>query len=215
MPHVRRLLERSGADQRGVTGLETAIILIAFIVVASVFAYSVLSAGVFSSEERQTGHPQGPGAGPGDHAGRWRGRPPGHRHPGQQYLGRGQGRPGALHRIHRAGGHSLDLATTVDSDNDGELSDESSQTHTTVISYIDVNQRMDDIAWIRTEVGKGDGDTELESGEKMRIEVNTSQLSTLLGEEGAFTIEVKSYQGGTVVIRRTTPAVIDAVMYLN
>ena len=38
-------------DQRGITGLETAIILIAFVVVSSVFAYTVLSAGIFSSEK--------------------------------------------------------------------------------------------------------------------------------------------------------------------
>ena len=37
-------------DERGVTGLETAIILIAFVVVASVFAFTVLSTGIFSSE---------------------------------------------------------------------------------------------------------------------------------------------------------------------
>ena len=36
-------------NQRGITGLETAIILIAFVVVASVFAYTVLSAGIFSA----------------------------------------------------------------------------------------------------------------------------------------------------------------------
>jgi len=36
--------------QRGVTGLETAIILIAFVVVASVFAFTVLSTGIFSAE---------------------------------------------------------------------------------------------------------------------------------------------------------------------
>ena len=36
--------------QKGITGLETAIILIAFVTVASVLAYSVLSAGIFSSE---------------------------------------------------------------------------------------------------------------------------------------------------------------------
>ena len=35
---------------KGITGLETAIILIAFVTVASVLAYSVLSAGIFSSE---------------------------------------------------------------------------------------------------------------------------------------------------------------------
>jgi len=38
-------------DQRGITGLETAIILIAFVVVASVFAYTVLTAGIFSSQK--------------------------------------------------------------------------------------------------------------------------------------------------------------------
>ena len=37
--------------QEGITGLETAIILIAFVTVASVLAYSVLSAGIFSSEK--------------------------------------------------------------------------------------------------------------------------------------------------------------------
>ena len=36
--------------QRGISGLETAIILIAFVTVASVLAYSVLSAGIFSAE---------------------------------------------------------------------------------------------------------------------------------------------------------------------
>ena len=36
--------------QHGITGLETAIILIAFVVVASVFAFTVLSTGMFASE---------------------------------------------------------------------------------------------------------------------------------------------------------------------
>ena len=37
-------------SERGITGLETAIILIAFVVVASVFAFTVLSTGIFSAE---------------------------------------------------------------------------------------------------------------------------------------------------------------------
>lgn len=40
-------------DEKGITGLETAIILIAFIVVASVFAYTVLSSGLFSSQKTE------------------------------------------------------------------------------------------------------------------------------------------------------------------
>lgn len=45
---LKRILNR---DQRGITGLETAIVLIAFVVVASVFAFAVITTGLFSSEE--------------------------------------------------------------------------------------------------------------------------------------------------------------------
>ena len=38
-------------DQRGITGLETAIALIAFVVVSSVFAFAALSTGLFSSDK--------------------------------------------------------------------------------------------------------------------------------------------------------------------
>ena len=48
---MRRLLQRIRQSQEGITGLETAIILIAFVIVASVFAYVVLSAGLFSSQK--------------------------------------------------------------------------------------------------------------------------------------------------------------------
>ncbi len=47
---ISRLFRKLHQNQRGVTGLETAIILIAFVTVASVLAYSVLSAGIFSAE---------------------------------------------------------------------------------------------------------------------------------------------------------------------
>ena len=46
-----RALSNLHRGQRGMTGLETAIILIAFVTVASVLAYSVLSAGIFSAEK--------------------------------------------------------------------------------------------------------------------------------------------------------------------
>ena len=44
-------LRKLHRGQRGITGLETAIILIAFVTVASIVAYSVLSAGVYSAEK--------------------------------------------------------------------------------------------------------------------------------------------------------------------
>ena len=46
----KRALRLCG-DQRGITGLETAIVLIAFVVVSSVFAFAVLSTGLFSSDK--------------------------------------------------------------------------------------------------------------------------------------------------------------------
>ena len=42
--------------QRGITGLETAIVLIAFVVVSSVFAFAALSAGMFSSDKSREAH---------------------------------------------------------------------------------------------------------------------------------------------------------------
>src|SRR3954453_8353818 len=46
----RSLMRRLIRDERGITGLETAIILIAFVVVATVFAFIVLTTGIFSAE---------------------------------------------------------------------------------------------------------------------------------------------------------------------
>jgi flagellin FlaB len=48
---MKKLLQKIRQKQEGITGLETAIILIAFVIVASVFAYVVLSAGLFSSQK--------------------------------------------------------------------------------------------------------------------------------------------------------------------
>lgn len=47
---ISRFLKTLCGEESGITGLETAIILIAFVTVASVLAYSVLSAGIFSAE---------------------------------------------------------------------------------------------------------------------------------------------------------------------
>ncbi|MDV2990016.1 MAG: archaellin/type IV pilin N-terminal domain-containing protein [Dehalogenimonas sp.] len=47
---LSKLINRIMKGKKGITGLETAIILIAFVTVAAVLAYTVLSAGLFSSE---------------------------------------------------------------------------------------------------------------------------------------------------------------------
>ena len=47
---LNQTLAKLHRSQKGMTGLETAIILIAFVTVASVLAYAVLSAGIFAAE---------------------------------------------------------------------------------------------------------------------------------------------------------------------
>src|SRR3972149_723020 len=50
MRKLTRLFGSLHKREEGITGLETAIILIAFVIVASVFAFVVLSTGLFSAE---------------------------------------------------------------------------------------------------------------------------------------------------------------------
>src|SRR4030065_328516 len=50
MKRLLSALRRVHREARGITGLETAIILIAFVVVATVFAFIVLTTGIFSAE---------------------------------------------------------------------------------------------------------------------------------------------------------------------
>ena len=194
-------------DQRGITGLETAIIMIAFIVVASVFAYTVLSAGVFSSEKgKEATHAGLEGAtssmelvGP--------------------VVAKDTNDDDDVNEIvfivaNTLGGEAINLTTTADSDADGLLSDET-KTHTTVISYIDAAQEVTDIAWTQTAVGKNDSDSLLEADEKFEITVDVSQLSDRLTAAEDFTMEIRPDQGATIVIERTTPPVIDKINDLN
>lgn len=195
-------------DQRGITGLETAIIMIAFVVVASVFAYTVLSAGIFSSEKGKEAV----------HAGLDQARS------SMELVGpvvaRDTDNDDNIDQIvfivaNTLGGEAINLTTTTDADSDGLLSDESSKLHTTVISYTDQVQEVSDIAWTKTAIGKNDGDNLLENAEKFEVTVNVSQLGTRLDEDDTFIIEIKPDGGASLVIERSTPSVIDVVTSLN
>ena len=204
---ITRLIDRR-RDQRGVTGLETAIILIAFVVVASVFAYTVLSAGIFSAEKGKEAI----------HSGLEVARS------SMELVGpvvaKDNDADGSVDEIifiiaNALDGEPLNLVTTTDADADGLLSDEDPKLHTTVISYIDTVQEVTDIAWTTSELGQGDGDTLLEAGEKFEITVNVANLTTRINANDTFTLEMKPAKGSSLIIERTTPAVIDKVMDLN
>ena len=208
---MKRMLRRLHRNQHGITGLETAIILIAFVVVASVFAYTVLSAGIFSAEKGKEAI----------HSGLEQAR-------GSMELVGGvvakdtdadDNVDQVIFTIANAlDGEPIDLSTTTDADADGLLSDEASQSHVTIVSYMDENQRIDDMTWTKSQIGKGDSDDLLEPGEKMQVTVDLTAVdggSNPLQAYGTFTIEVKPDMGSSLTIERTIPAVVDDVMYLN
>ncbi len=194
--------------QRGITGLETAIILIAFVVVASVFAYTVLSAGIFSSEKGKEAI----------HSGLETARS------SMTVVGGVVAKDtdsdndvdSLVFTVANAlDGEAVDLTITTDADSDGLLSDEATKSHNTIVSYMDKDQRVDDMAWTQSQIGKGDSDNLLEAGEKFQITVDVSNLSPRLSSYDSFTLEFKPQKGSPVIIERTIPTVVDDVLYLK
>ena len=203
-----KMLKRFSKGQGGITGLETAIILIAFVVVASVFAYTVLSAGIFSAEKGKEAI----------HSGLQTAR--GSMNLVGSVVAKDSDADGDVDSLvfvvsNASDGEDIDLSTTADADADGILSDEATKSHVMIVSYLDKNQRVDDVAWTRTQVGKGDDDSLLEPGEKMQLTVQLTALSPVLAAYNTFTIELKPDQGSALVVERTVPAKVDKVMDLN
>jgi len=216
-----RYLHKVNRDQRGITGLETAIILIAFVVVASVFAYTVLSAGLFSTQKSAEAVYSGlKGA--------------------QSTLdlrggviatanttgGAGTGNIKQLtFTVNNAlGGEPIDF-TTPTADNHTGLAAAGSK-NSVVISYIDSHQRVDDLYWTFTPIGANDGTNMLSQNEKFQITIGSATagtgagnlmdaLSTALSTNTQFTIEVKTANGAVLDLQRTTPSYIDTIVNLN
>ena len=158
---------RGALGQKGITGLETAIVLIAFVVVASVFAFTILSAGVFSSEaNKQT-----------IHAGLKETRT-GLRQHGSAFAFAGfAGSTQAVFKIvfivsNSLAGEPVDLTPPYSTDDSGTDPDlVNGSTAATIVSYADENQRFSDLPWSMTFIGSNNGDTLLEDGEKVEITV--------------------------------------------
>ena len=129
--------------------------------------------------------------------------------------GRGQTTSLQLILTNALGGEPIDLSEPSDSDNDGIT--DSDSTHTLILSDTDVTQRIGDIYWTKLFLGENDGDPLLESGEKAEVTVTLKGLggSTPLVKDVKFDIEFRPEGGGVMVIERTIPDVVDAVMNLN
>jgi flagellin FlaB len=192
---LKRLVKTMRRDERGITGLETAIILIAFVVVASVFAYTVLSAGIFSSQKGQEAI----------HSGLQQARSTIELKGDVIALSNGT----AVQTVKFCVGNALD-GEAID------LTPPGNSTNVTVISYSSQAVRQDDLSWTTTRLGMSDVDNLLEAGEMFEITVDMTGLSggETIGPYKTFSLEIKPPVGSVLVIERITPAALDDVMIL-
>jgi flagellin FlaB len=188
---LKRVLRGEG----GITGLETAIILIAFVVVAAVFAFTVLSAGVFSSEKGKEAVYSGMSEVRGSMETRG----------SLIATAATTGTDGTVDNLiftvsNVAGGEPINLNTGDDA--------------VVVIDYRDPVTRTNIAGWSVSWPGTSDGDALLEAGEMAEITVPITGSATL-GPSTGFVIEVKPPSGAVLVLERTTPAYFDKVMDLH
>ncbi|MFW5691001.1 MAG: archaellin/type IV pilin N-terminal domain-containing protein [Chloroflexota bacterium] len=185
---------RINRDERGQTALETAIILIAFIVVATVFAFTILAAGSSSTERGEEAI-----------------------YAGLEGVQSSMQVKGAV--IAEATGTNVETVKfTLQLVSGGDPVDVTDTTgnNVIVIGYRDNNQFLNEITtWTSAFIGTDDGDTLLEPGELVEITVDVSGITTPLGPNTEFTLEVKPPTGAVLNISRSTPGAIETVMELR
>ena len=222
-----KLIPGWARDERGVTGLETAIILIAFVVVASVFAFTVLSTGVFSAERGKETVFAGLSEAQASLA-----------NAGSLTAVRGDVEgTNAIIKVKfvvmsAVSGEEIDLTppnTTNDSAPDPDVN--AGAQSVMIISYSDENQFIKDLDWTIDFLGKTNGDNILDPDEQAEITVwlhdydgtdynlgtnsNPQYLTTRLGINTKFRIEAKPQQGSVLVLERTTPPRLQPIIDLN
>jgi flagellin FlaB len=230
----------SPKNEKGITGLETAIILIAFVVVASVFAFTVLSTGVFASERSKETVFSGLEEAKSSIEPR-----------GSVIAYKGlDGSTETIFKVqfvvsNAVAGEPVDLTAPYTEGGSGTDPDiVSNAEYKTVVSYTDKNQYLPDVPWSIDWVGNANSDSLLEEGEKAEItvwllerntgtaigsadsvgqyaaaDVNGSsgilETGTLIGTNDQFTIEIKPESGAVLTIQRTAPSRLDTVMDLK
>jgi len=198
---VKKVLRlfRLARDEQGITGLETAIILIAFVVVATIFAFVVLTTGVFSSERGKETVFAGL----------------------QKARGSMELRGGV---VVTATGTTLavdDIQLAVATAAGGESipMDPVATNNRTVIAYRDDSTVDNDVTYATGTDIVGDNDTLLEPGELkvITIDVDGGDISPApsLAANDRFTLEIQTPVGAVIDITRQLPAELAAVMQLH
>lgn len=200
-----KAMKRLQEDQKGMTGLETAIILIAFVTVAAVFSYAVLSAGLFSAERGKE----------------------------TVYAGLAEAKSNleisgsVIVKSDNVSNTATFILFTLKNAIAGTPIDMTpcdgtpTATNKCVISLLTSSDYINNVKWVKESIGNSDGDNLLESGEQFEITVNLADLGdnkTLtdnLSYNDAFNLQVKPSLGSTITIQRTLPAGLEPIMDLH
>ena len=188
-------LRKLHKNESGLSALETAIILIAFIVVASVFAFTILSAGSASTDKSKKAI-----------------------NAGLEQVQSSMTIKGDVIAKGNAGGTSVDSAVfTLALVSGGDPVDLTSAAadRKVIVSYRDGTQSVNNLDYTVAWIGANNGNNLLEGTELAEITVDLTGLTTALGPNTGFTFEIKPPTGSVLKIERTTPAAIEAVMELN
>jgi archaeal flagellin FlaB len=211
------MLKKILGKEKGITGLETAIILIAFVVVAAVFAYTALSAGLFATQKSQEAV----------YSGLKEAQSTMELKGSIIATANSTGATGKVGQIsftvsNVLGGDSIDFTPPAT----GVLGVATTHENKVVINYIDDAQEVNDLYWNITKVGNDDGDYMLEAGEKFQINVggvtgleggNLIGALTVadLGVNTRFNLNVVTPTGAVLTIERTTPPSLDQINNLR
>ena len=199
---MMRATARLARGQAGMTGLETAIILIAFSAVSAVFAYAVLSAGLYSAERGKETIYSGL----------------------QQAKANMEVSGSVIVTADNATNRAATILFTVRNAIAGAPIDMTpnagGEENRCIISLSSASTYCNDIKWATEAIGDGDGDNLLEAGEQFEITVDLADLGAgfanpNLGPNDWFNIQVKPSQGSTMTIQRTLPAGLNDVMDLH
>ena len=181
-------------DERGITGIETAIILISFVVVAAVFSFVVLSTGLFSSERGREAVYGGLAKARGS----------------LQLSG------GVIATSDSTQLTGLTIAVALAAGGDAVSLDPGAANNRTLISYGDAGVVDNELIYVSTQI-VGDGDLVLEPGELFELSIDLTQNAAIdIRTNETFWLEIKPPSGTYQVVQRTTPGSLsDTVIDLN
>jgi flagellin FlaB len=207
--------------EKGITGLETAIILIAFVVVAAVFAYTALSAGLFSTQKSSEAV----------YAGLQEAQSTLELRGGVIAKASTEGSSGRVKQLsfivaNVLGGEPVDFTPPAATGNSVGTANTTTSTNVIVINYQDEYQSVDNLYWSVSKLGNADSDYLLEDNERFEITIGSTSagsgggnlidaLSTDLNIKTTFNLEVLTPVGAVLTMERTTPAYMDTIMNLR